>query len=58
MAIQLHEGENISLGKLLLASLYLTLGDASSQLKSLPGHDKGLSLRAFMTATSLAKDHV
>ena len=42
LAIQLHEGHNISLGKLLLAWLYHTLDEASSQLKSLPDNGKDL----------------
>lgn len=42
MAIQLHEGRSTSLGKLLLAHLYQSLGEASSQLKSLPDYDRGM----------------
>lgn len=44
LEIQIHEGRQISLGKLLLASLYQSLGLATLKLKFLHSTTKALNL--------------
>lgn len=44
LAIQLNEGQKISLSKLLLANLYQSIGDASYKLKHLPETNKSYLL--------------
>lgn len=48
LAIQIHEGRQISLGKLLLASLYQSLGMATLKLKLLANTPKSLNLSSPM----------
>lgn len=44
MVTQIHEGRQVSLGKLLLASLYQSLGLGTLKLKVLPNTPKALNL--------------
>lgn len=63
--IQLHDGRNISLANLLLASIYQSLGNASYRLRHLPETNKSYLLsnplwllQLWLSATFEPKLHV
>lgn len=65
LSIQLHEGQKISLSKLLLANLYQSLGEASYKLKHLPETNKSYLfssrlwlLQIWLNATFEPKLHI
>lgn len=65
LAIQLNEGQNISLAKLLLANLYQSLGNAYYKLKHLPETNKSYLasdplwlLQLWLNATFEPKLHI